>query len=133
MPTLFVTPLYAGLLGLMLVGLSASVIRERLGSGITFGDPGDRSPGLLRAVRTQGNFTEYVPLALLLLTYLELMRWGTLVLHILGIALVLGRVLHAVGLHRPNDVNPFRQAGVALTFGVIAIASILAISTSFSI
>ncbi|WGF89139.1 MAPEG family protein [Marinivivus vitaminiproducens] len=130
MPLLLVTPFYAGVLGILFVVLSAWVVKTRVGSGITFGDPGDRSPALFRWVRTHGNFAEYVPFALLLMTYLELTRWSAFLLHVLGIVLVVGRLTHAVGLHRANDVNVFRQIGVALTFGVITVAAVLAIATS---
>ena len=67
-----VTPLYAGLLGLMLLVLSALVSRQRLRHKVSIGD-GD-VPSVRAAMRVQANFVEYVPLALILLVLLELSR-----------------------------------------------------------
>lgn len=66
---LTVTPVYAGLMGLLFVLLSVGVIRARRESGVALGDGGDRA--LLRRQRVHGNFAEYVPLGLVLLMCAE--------------------------------------------------------------
>ena len=60
-----VTAFYAALLAPLFVVLSVRVILFRRGSGSTLGDGGD--PVLLRRIRVQANFAEYVPLALILM------------------------------------------------------------------
>ncbi len=44
-------------------------------------------------------------------------------MHILGIALVVGRLSHAVGVSQMQEPLIFRQIGILLTTGVIFIAS----------
>lgn len=58
-----VTALYAGLLGLISIGVAfpAGSLRGRL--NVSVGDGGNRD--LLLAMRRHANFTEWVPLALL--------------------------------------------------------------------
>ena len=54
-----ITAVYAALLTLPFVFLSYRVIAARRGAGATLGDGGD--PGLLRCIRVQGTFANYVP------------------------------------------------------------------------
>ncbi|MGZ9080482.1 MAG: MAPEG family protein, partial [Burkholderiales bacterium] len=61
--TMIVTPLYAALLGLWLLVLSLRVVQQRRAARVSLGDGGNTA--LQRAIRAQGNFVEYVPLALL--------------------------------------------------------------------
>ena len=70
---MFVTPLYAGLLTLWFTLLSVRVMNLRR-RGIAFGDGGDI--GVTRIIRAQANFAEYVPLALLLMGFLEVTRYS---------------------------------------------------------
>lgn len=72
LPPFAVTPLYAALLGLLLLGLSLVVVRLRRKHRVPTGDGGHAD--LARAIRVQANFVEYVPLTLLLLFMLEMSR-----------------------------------------------------------
>src|SRR5437868_14913617 len=92
---MFVTPFYAGLLTLWFVLLSVRVVNLRR-RGIQFADHDDIEVN--RVVRAQGNFAEYVPLALLLMGFLEATRYSIYLLHALGVMLVLARLLHGVAL-----------------------------------
>lgn len=94
MPT--ATLLYAGLLGLMSIAIAFPVGRLRGSTGISMGDGGD--PDLQLAIRRHANFTEYVPLALILLGLLEANGLSSPTVHVLGCLLVLFRILHAIGL-----------------------------------
>lgn len=111
------TGVYAGALALLLVALSAGVIRQRARAKVSLGDGGD--PGLIRWIRAQGNFVEYVPLALLVIALAEARGAPALAVHALGAALVLGRLLHAWGMTRARDLHPARGAGMVLTFAVL--------------
>src|SRR6476469_2906028 len=91
-----ITLLFAALHGLVLLVLLGRVSRLRHGRGIGFGDGGD--PELARAIRVHANFVEHVPFALLLLGLLELCGLPTGWLWVFGSALLLGRIMHAIGL-----------------------------------
>ena len=60
-----VTALYAGLMGLWLLGLSFEVMRRRRRHNVSVGDGGVGA--LEQATRAHGNACEYVPVALILL------------------------------------------------------------------
>lgn len=116
-----VTPLYAGLLALLFLALSIRAIAARRRARLALGT-GDNA-ALLRATRVHGNFAEYVPLALLLLLLLELQGAPVLLLHTLGIALLLARLLHAIGVARANENFRYRVAGMGLTLTMIGVAA----------
>lgn len=131
MAVLSVTPLYVGLCGLMLIGLSIRVIKLRRRHRVGIGDGGQ--PELARAVRMHGNFVEFAPLALLAVAAVELSGLPGWLVHGLGIALVAGRVLHAWGLSRSTGVSFGRSTGMALTFAVLLIASAVCIAAAFGL
>ena len=121
------TLFYAGLTGLLLLVLSMRVValRRRHHVGVGSGD----KPDLELAVRCHANFCEYVPLALILLLTLELSGavagW---LLHALGIALVVGRVLHGFfGLNRSAGTTQGRFIGTLLTWLMLLVAALIAI------
>lgn len=120
---LAVTPLYASILALIYVVLSARVIGYRRNAGISLGDGGDRV--LLRRQRVHSNFAEYAPLALLLLGFAELNGAAALPLHGLGLTLLAGRTAHAIGMSRRPGIPALRVGGMALTFVVIISAAVL--------
>ena len=116
-----VTALYAGLLGLYVLWLARLVIAARGRHRIALGTDHIE---VLRAVRAHGNFAEYVPLALLLLALCEANGLPPAALHALGVALVVGRVLHATGIAREPEDFRWRGLGMVLTFAVIGVASV---------
>ena len=65
-----ITPLYAGIFGLGLAALSIRAILLGRSQGLGADDAGTRKHN--KAMQAYNNFTEYVPLALLLLWFLEL-------------------------------------------------------------
>jgi uncharacterized membrane protein YecN with MAPEG domain len=105
-----------------LVALSANVSRWRRRSQTGIGDGGHAE--LARAIRVQGNFIEYVPLALLLLGLLEIAGAPRAWILAGGGALLLGRLLHAWGLSRHAGVTTGRYYGMALTWGVLLAAAL---------
>jgi len=115
-----ITSLYAALLSLLILALSANVIKIRFKDRVSLGDSGNSN--LQKAIRAQGNATEYIPIALILLLLLELNKahWG--LLHLGGIGLLTGRLLHARGLLTEN--LRFRVAGMICTLSTIAILAI---------
>ena len=117
-----VTPVYATLLGLLFIALSVRTIRLRRKHQVAVGD-GNNSE-LRRAMRVHANFADYVPLALLLIFFVELdgtLKWWV---HALAIALVCGRLAHAWGVSQTKENFRYRVSGMVLTFGVIATAGL---------
>ena len=121
-PLLTVVPIYAAIFGLMFVYLSVRVIKQRRSAKVSLGD-GD-NPTLRKAIAVHSNFSQYVPLALLLIAFVELSHASATITHGLCACLLVGRVAHAYGLAQPVQIMKLRQIGVLLTFGVIVIAAL---------
>ena len=124
-----ITALYAGILGLMAIGLSALPGRMRGKLKISVGDGGNSE--LLLAMRRHANFVEYVPLALILIGLLEMNNVTPVAIHALGAGLVLVRLSHAFGLKPDTVGNPGRFVGAAGTALITVVASIWAITIFF--
>lgn len=112
--SLTVTALYAGCAGLLLVLLALRIppLRYRLRQGL--GDGGHAA--LERAVRIHGNAAEHIPIALILLGLCEVQGGPAWLLHLIGGALLAGRLLHALGLARSDGASLPRLLGMVLTF-----------------
>lgn len=123
-----ITLFYASLLAFQLLLLSGLVVRLRRRHQVGIGT--GSASALERAVRAQANFTEYVPIALVLIALLELVGLWAWLIHALGVTLLIGRILHAQGLHRSGGTSPGRLIGTALTWLVLLAASAFGISRS---
>ena len=118
---LMVVPYYAAVLGIGMILLSLRVIRLRRLCRIAVGCNGQ--PELERAVRVHGNYSEYVPLALILLVFVEINGAPDWIVHGLCGLLVLGRTIHALGMSRTVEDYRYRVIGMAATFTVLGVAS----------
>ncbi len=117
-----VTPIYAAILTLLFLALSARVIVYRRANRLSLGDEGNRS--LLKRMRAQANCAEYAPMALILLFLVELQGAPALALHALGMTLLAGRLLHGYGFSaRPPSMN-LRVLGMTLTLLMLSLASL---------
>ena len=119
---MIVTPLYAGILAILFFVLSLRVSSSRHGVA-SLGDGGDAR--LQRRIRAHGNFAEYVPLILVMLAMLELSRFSTYLLHALGVALVVARLLHAYALSYSERFRFGRFWGTAITYVVLFVCGVL--------
>lgn len=117
-----ITAFYAGLLGILMLILAFRVVAVRRATAIGLGDGGDAL--LFSRIRIHGNAAEYVPLALLLMLIFELNGGSARWLHVLGIALLIGRLAHAQGLSQSTGTSAGRFVGNVLTWSVILIAAI---------
>ena len=126
---MIVTPLYAGLLAAWFLLLTLRVVQERHRMHISLGDGGH--PTLQRRIRGHANFAEYVPLALLLLAILELSRFSIYVIHLLGAALLVGRVLHGFAFAFRTQFRFGVFWGVLLTVVVLTIESLLCLYQAY--
>jgi hypothetical protein len=122
---LYVTGLYAGILALILgwLGFQVGAMRGRTGISILHGD----NMELAEKIRRHANFTENVPLALILLAILELNGSSAWLLHGLGVVLVASRVAHPLGLHHDRVQHPLRAAGAGGTALVTLVAALTAL------
>jgi uncharacterized membrane protein YecN with MAPEG domain len=120
-----ITAFYAGLLALIAIALAGVIgpMRARHGISILHGD----NMELATAIRRHGNFIESVPLALILLGFLELNGASAGLLHGLGIALVVARISHPIGLKHDNIRHPLRGVGALGTLLVTLVAAVMLI------
>lgn len=116
-----ITPLLAAIFGVMYIILSFGVIRFRFRNQVSLGDGGYSD--LKKAIRIHGNFAEYVPFTLLLLYLLEYLSLSGSLVFGLGIALLISRVAHYIGM-KNHSFFRFRQFGMIGTFLVILISSV---------
>lgn len=114
-----VTSLVAAASAAALVAISIRVSLARMGAGRQIGDGGDER--LLRVIRAQGNFVEYVPMALILLGLLELAGASAGLLWALGGLLAAGRLLHYAGMLAGS--TPLRAGGMIGTYLMLLAAA----------
>ncbi len=119
------TAIFAALLAIEFILLSAWIVVGRVRKNALSGDAGDKD--FAKRIRSQANFAEYVPFAVLLIALLEA-RGGShgLVLTLL-VVLLIGRLLHPIGMFAPpNSPQQFgcRGGGILATFLVTLIAAI---------
>lgn len=124
-----ITLFYAGLLALIYLVLSVRVVQGRMGPGKPgLGDGGDMA--MQRRIRGHGNFSEYVPLFLVILAMLESAGLAPWLLHALGGTLVVARGLHGYALSYTEKWKFGRFYGALLTFVLLLVIALLALWVS---
>jgi uncharacterized protein len=116
-----ITSIYASFSAILIVRLSLSVIKLRGKNRISVGDGGNEE--LLLAIRTHANAVEYIPIALLLLLTLELNGAPKILIHLLGATLIIGRIIHAMGLPAKNLQK--RVLGMQITIYLLIALALL--------
>ena len=125
-----ITLIYGGLLGLLFLLLSFWVVKRRAQFKVMIGE--GEAPEMLSAIRAHGSFAEYVPLTLLLMALCELAGVGALWLHLGGGLLLLGRILHAIGIQIPKAPNKPRLFGTLFFWLALGLFSVLALVQGLS-
>ena len=131
------TPIYAALLGLMLIGLSINVIKGRREFGVSLGDANNLA--INRRIRAQANLAEYAPIFLIMLGFAEhggLPLWAV---HLLGLVFLAGRIMHAYSVLKAEQyenhklsANPiWRIRGMMLTFNTIGLLAFILLAQKF--
>lgn len=119
-PAIDAVALYGGVLGLLLVFMIFAIIRLRWTLKVSIGDGGEKI--LAKAMRGQANFVETATLGMILLLLIALLGAPVWVVHLMGLALVVGRLLHAsvffMGAH-----FRLRQLGMVITALYLILAS----------
>lgn len=120
-----ISGIYAALGALLVILLSSRVIMLRVSSRTGIGDGGNHD--LTKRIRVHANAVEYLPLGLILLVLVEWNQTLPLLVHCFGISLILGRILHAIGLSRSSGTSPARLIGMLLTLLTIVAMAVLLI------
>jgi uncharacterized membrane protein YecN with MAPEG domain len=112
-----ISALYIALTAVLLVflALRVSLLRRRHAVGI--GDGGNSKLAL--AIRVHANLAEWGWPVLLLLLVAELNRAPAVLVHAAGIAFIVARLLHAVGLGASPGPSFGRMVGIILTWAVL--------------
>lgn len=114
------TPIYAGLLAVLVLFLGYRVTLFRREEGIAYGDQ-KASKAMQGAIRAHTNAIENIPIGLLLLLMLELNHLTPWLLHVFGLTLLLSRAMHAWGISRRLGASTGRFYGTALTWLCVAL------------
>ena len=118
-----ITAFYAGLIAFVFLYLSILVIRGRRSLRIGLGHGEDRH--FEQLMRAHANFSEYVPITLILMLLAELNDSSEMVLHVCGVLILFGRLLHAYGLRHHYGASWQRILGMCMTFVAILLGATL--------
>ncbi len=120
--TLAITPLYAGLVGVLFVILSLRVSARRYSAKVSSGDGDDKA--LFKRIRVHANCAEYAPIGIILLAIAELQGAPLWMVHLFGLMLLAGRVMHAVGYGSTPQIVPLRRYGMMITYLMLLLVSL---------
>ena len=129
MENIIIIGLYFAINTIIILGLSFNVIRLRVANKVSLGDGGNEN--LLRAIRAQGNATEYIPMAMIGLLVLNFLGAPIWAIHISGALITLGRISHCYGLINFKGVSIFRFFGQVATFTSLIWAAIFCLYSAF--
>ncbi|MCK0105794.1 MAPEG family protein [Marinobacter sp. S0848L] len=119
-----VTAVFAAVLGILLLVLSVLAVRFRLKYQIGMGVNDD--PVFQATVRAHANLVEYAPVGLIMLAIAELNGVSSTLIYWTGMALVVGRILHAFGMIKgKGKTHMARLFGMVLTWLSILVAAVL--------
>jgi len=120
---LIISPLAAAALVFLYVQLTLAVVKIRKRDQISLGDAGQDD--LQAAIRAHANFSEWVPLGLLLIVMLEINAAPILIPLVLAVSFVAGRFIHSTSLQSTEKaLLKKRTMGMKLTiYSVIGLAA----------
>lgn len=115
------TALYALPLAVIFLILWFRVASARSSLKVSIGDGGNTA--LPEKIRQHGNFVEWVSIVPPLMMIAEGNGADAIWLHISGALLLVGRIIHPLGLRADNATHPLRIAGN--TGGLLATANVI--------
>ena len=116
------TAIYAAILTFVYVKLALNVINLRRQNEVSLGDGG--RDDLQQAIRSHGNFSEYVPLGLILIGCLEANHIHWTIVLLLGGIFTTGRLYYAKAFLEPMLNMELRVKGMKYTlWGLQALAA----------
>ena len=125
MPAVHAAALWVALHLVLLLALSALVVRQRRKHAVELGDAD--IPELAQAIRAFGNATDYVPSGLIALVMLTVAGANPMAVHSVGLTLFGGRLAHAIGLSRSGAASLPRAVGVLVTWLAYLLAAVILI------
>jgi uncharacterized membrane protein YecN with MAPEG domain len=117
-----ITAIYAAILTCVYVKLTLNVINLRRQNQVSLGDGGRQD--LQQAIRSHGNFSEYVPLGLILLACLEANHIHWTIVLLLGGVFTVGRLYYAKAFLEATYNVELRVKGMKYTlWSLLALAA----------
>ncbi|MBU3562869.1 MULTISPECIES: MAPEG family protein [unclassified Polynucleobacter] len=126
---LLITSIIVAILTIIFIKLSFAVIGLRRKNKVGLGSGGHED--LERAIRTQANFAEYIPLGVILIACLELNGAPWWLVAIPGVSLIIGRLIHAKGMNTPPPDFSKRVLGMKFTF--FTLIALVALNLAWSL
>jgi uncharacterized protein len=127
--TLSITLTIAAAAALINLWLMIRCGQARTSEKVSIGDGG--SEILIRRMRAHANFIESAPIVLVLIAVLELTSGTSTWLWVVGIAFILGRLLHALGMDG-GTLEKGRFVGTVLTMLTLLGLAIMALISVYS-
>lgn len=124
-----ITLTIAAALAITNIWLAMRIVRLRVRDRTLIGTGGDAL--LETRMRAQANLVEYAPFFLILLALLELAGASTTLLWIAGIAFVLARLAHPLGMDR-GGVNALRGGGAVATWVLLLLMGGWALAIAYA-
>lgn len=129
MSSLPITSIIAALLAIVMLPLTIQISAKRLALGkavgdvnaVLYGDGGDEV--LLRRIRAFGTFIEYAPFCLIMLALIEGAGASSTLVWTVGIAVLVGRIIHALAILYTNHPAP-RRTAMFVTYASILVPSV---------
>jgi len=118
---LSITPLFVLLFVVMNIVILMPIGPHRAKVGVMFWGGEDK---LDRLVRGHGNFIEFVPLFLVALATAEYLGTASVVLWAGGGLMLIGRLLHYIGMVVFNNLIPTRLIGTLLSLTSMAVLAV---------
>ena len=113
---------YAAVFAFIQIFLTLKIVKLRWSEKVSLGDGGHDE--LARRIRGHGNFTKTVPMVLILMLVAELSGSPFWCLHVLGLLMVGGRVVHYIGMIRGTS---YRVYGMAMTILAFILGALLCV------
>ena len=113
---------WTALLLILLVVLSALVVRQRRTHRVGLGDGGQAT--LQQASRAFGNAAEYIPAGIAAMILLSQLRSSFLLIHLIGLLLFVGRLVHGLAISGNGGVSAGRVVGMLLTWTAYIVAAV---------
>lgn len=117
-----ITPIYAGLTGVLMAALSIRVGLLRGKHQVGLGDGGHADLAL--GIRRFGNLSEYAPMIMILMLLMEIKGTDTTVLHIYGTVFIILRLIHPVILFSDMPSPMWKKTGRFISAGGTALLMI---------
>ncbi|MDG3086522.1 MAPEG family protein [Vibrio hannami] len=116
-----ITALYASILAGLMVWLAFQVIKQRRSNKVAYADGDVEALKIARSAH--GNSVDYIPITLILMALVEYNGASPWMIHLIGIAFIIGRVLHGKAILSESFKG--RVLGMQITiftiFGLMAL------------